>query len=265
MTTRSWTARSGTARSSAYASADARTPAAWLGTARGVVFDFDGPVCSLFAGFPAAEVASVLAGELAELLSGSGLPGPAPGSDPHALLVETDAALPRTDPGTPHRIVRALEARLGELEAEAAVTAEPTPGLFELVELLRDRGLLLAVASNNGLRAVRTHLDKQDLARSFTGPLVGRDPDPRRMKPAPSALERVVRESAVRTEEWVFVGDSLADLGAARSAGMRFVGYTSLLARRDVLRRAGAPQVVVGYAELLAVLRNPQRNAKACG
>lgn len=229
--------------------------AQWLSSAHAVAFDFDGPICRLFAGYSASGIAA----ELAQLLPPDDFPDlfKDPGPDPHALLVAVDHSLDRVGIEGPQPLVIELEDRLSKLEVEATASAVPTPELSELVRLLRAQGTMLAVASNNSVAAVSTYLDSEKLTGSFSGPVLGRDGDPRRMKPSPFVLERVISKSRVPVEEWVFIGDSLADLRAARCAGMRFVGFAPRESRAEELRREGASQVIGGYAELLAVLNDP--------
>ncbi|MFC1442312.1 HAD-IA family hydrolase [Streptacidiphilus sp. N1-10] len=226
----------------------------WLRSTRAVAFDFDGPVCRLFAGYSAPGIAA----ELADMLPREELPGlfKDPGPDPHALLVAVDQAIDRLGSGDLQPLVVELEERLSKLEVEATVSAAPTAGLPELVGLLRAQGAVLAIASNNSAAAVTAYLDRTGLTECFFGPVLGRDRDPRRMKPSPFVLERVVSESGVALEEWVFIGDSLADLRAARYAGMRFVGFAPRASRREELLLEGAVQVIGGYAELLSDLND---------
>lgn len=90
--------------------------------ARVVLWDFDGPICRLFAGHSAERVAT----DLVEWLEGRGLHGlltePERESlDPHAVLRAVDRRHPGSD------LVAELEARLTQEEMLAASSARPTP------------------------------------------------------------------------------------------------------------------------------------------
>ena len=103
---------------------------------------------------------------------------------------------------------------------------EPEPEAKEVLETLKRAGKRLAVASNAPRSMVETLLDRASLL-----PLIecaaGVD-QVAAGKPAPDLLEHVLRQLGTRREDACFVGDSEYDAGAARAAGLFFVGY-----RRD--------------------------------
>lgn len=183
-------------------------------SARIVLLDFDGPVCNVFAGRPAAGVAE----RLRSLLDGLDLPvDVAATSDPlHVLRRAAD--LDRS------RIPR-LDSALTAEETEATSTSAPTVGADDLLHSCRAAGRRVAVVSNNSAAAVHAYLDRHRLA-----PLVqhvqGRDPrDPGLMKPHPHPVERALTALGAQACDAALVGDSLADIGAARAAGVRVIAY----------------------------------------
>ncbi|OIV37803.1 hypothetical protein BIV57_09580 [Mangrovactinospora gilvigrisea] len=202
--------------------------------ARRVIWDFDGPLCGLFDGYPATDVADEL------LASAPEAPAELQGAtDTHVVV----RALPR------------LEPLLAAHEIEAAATAAPTPGSDELVAVLLTHGATFAVASNNCAAAVRKHLaDRGLLGEAFPPEAIfGREPDGvGRMKPDPYVVVQAM--GGHPPAECLMIGDSVADVAAARAAGVGFVGYANREEKVRLLRDAGAQWVVRHLDELTRAL-----------
>ncbi|TDD64491.1 hypothetical protein E1262_27980 [Jiangella aurantiaca] len=123
-----------------------------------VMLDFDGPVCSVFAGLPAPEVAGRLRREL------------------RRLGVRVDEKPERVgDPLSIYRhsreggpvVVHAIYEALVAAELEAVTTATPTPGAVDVIEAVRESGRRVAVVSNNAADAVAKYLRTHDLLDSI--------------------------------------------------------------------------------------------------
>jgi len=93
------------------------------------------------------------------------------------------------------------------------------PGVLETLEQLGDAGILLGCVTNKPARFTLPLLEALELARHFRVTVSG-DTLPRK-KPDPAPLLEAARRCKVEAADCVMVGDSLADLGAARAAGMR--------------------------------------------
>ncbi|WP_225848025.1 HAD family hydrolase [Streptomyces sp. HPF1205] len=231
----------------AFAEFDRSGGPALLAAARGLLLDFDGPMCRLFAGHPADGVALRMRELLAER-AGIADPGPVRAAlrDPHGLL---RAARGR-------EIVADLEALLAEQEEVAALSAEPTPGAGAFVRAVADSGRVPAVTTNNAPRAVLAYLKAHGLDAWFGDRVFGRDPeDPSRMKPHPDCLLRAVAALGVPPGDCLMIGDSPADAEAAVAAGVRFLGYARSPDRVARLRRDVPHPVVVGMAPLVSAAR----------
>lgn len=223
--------------------ADESAAARRLARARRVILDFDGPICHLFAGHPAAGIAAQMRIE-AERFLGSLPRESAEETDPHRLLVDL------------HDRVPGLEAFLSAQEEKAAATAVPTPGAAALVRALSSGGRGPAVASNNCASAVRRHLADQGLLDTCipTAAVIGRDPSSvPTMKPAPHLVLHAASALATVPADCVMIGDSENDVLAARSAGVPFIGYASRAEKYLRLRNAGADIVIDSLAALLDV------------
>lgn len=213
-----------------------------------MLLDFDGPVCSVFAGYPAPRVAA----ELVDVLWRHGVDVPpdlAGEPDPLDVLRRTGAAGDQD-------ITRAVEDALCAAERRAVETAEPTPYGREVIVAARQAGLPVAVVSNNSARAVTDYLVAHRLVGHIS-PVVGRAyAEPARMKPNPEPILRAVRALGEPPARCVLVGDSLSDIEGARAAGVAVVGYANRPAKVDAFRRVGIGAVVTSMSEIAAALTN---------
>lgn len=91
------------------------------------------------------------------------------------------------------------------------------PGVTELLEALRARGIWLAVCSNQAESSVRRLLYQLDLTQHFSR-IVGGDSLPRR-KPDPMPLEWLMAQAGSQPERTLMVGDSAVDVACAEAAG----------------------------------------------
>lgn len=205
-----------------------------------LMLDFDGPICSVFAGLPASAVAGRLRRSVHEL----GVEITAKmefDHDPLSIYRRSAAyGLAIT-----HRIYEDLVAA----EVEAAALAAPTPGAVDVMRAARESGRRAAVVSNNAAVAVKVYADRHHLAALIDHIAARRTPDPRLMKPDPSYLVEAATALDVTATECALVGDSVTDVYAAQRAGMIAVGYANKLGKAETLAAAGA---IVGRMHELA-------------
>jgi putative hydrolase of the HAD superfamily len=97
----------------------------------------------------------------------------------------------------------------------------PRPGLIELLEAARQRGLALAVASSSGSGWVEGWLARHDL-RAYFGCVRTRD-HVRQVKPAPDLFLSAAECLDMAPAECVVFEDSPNGMRAAAAAGMRCV------------------------------------------
>jgi HAD superfamily hydrolase (TIGR01509 family) len=220
-----------------------------IGRTRDLLLDFDGPICSIFAGLPAPAVA----GRLRELLASNGTPLPdsvAAEDDPIEVLRFTS----RLDADTAARI----EGALREAERAATETATPTPGAREVILACHQTGRRVAVISNNSQAAVETYLQAYNLTE-HVDVIVGRtDSDPRLLKPHPHLVLRALKVLGGDPTTSSFVGDSTSDVQSAKAAGTHSVGYANKPGKAKRLQRAGAEVIVTSMTELHQALLKQQ-------
>ncbi|WP_306321472.1 MULTISPECIES: HAD family hydrolase [unclassified Streptomyces] len=219
--------------------------------ARCVLFDFDGPICRLFAGLSARQVAR----DQERWLAGQGMRETlhewewAKG-DPHAVLIRLASQQGNSE------LVRELERRLTEQELLAVPGAGPTQHADALIRAWSAMGVRLAITTNNSPSAVRSYLRHWSLDGCFEPHVYGRDPEALdRLKPDPYQLKRALDAVGAAPAETLMIGDAPTDLAAARAAGVAFLGYARNERKDLLLREAGAGQVVGSMEQILTVLR----------
>ncbi|MGW0563677.1 HAD family hydrolase [Streptomyces sp. NPDC003016] len=222
--------------------------------ARCVLFDFDGPLCRLFADHRAHDVAD----NLVDRLERHGRPVPLTeeeraSGDPYAVL----RAVARARPGS--ELVRALEEELTREELRAAATARPTPYADPLVRTWSAVGSRLALMTDSSSPAAEQYLAGRGLAGCFAPHIYGRTPGPSHPGPGPDRLGRTLTAWGARPAETLRVGGTPSDLFAAREAGVRFLGYARDERRMRRLLGAGAAVVVDDLEPVLRVVRATAR------
>lgn len=197
-----------------------------LASAEALLLDFDGPVCSVFAGLPAP----VVAGQLRRVLADGGHSDLSPevekSDDPFDVL--NYAASIGADE------VRFIEAALRAHEVEAVATAEPTLGAHNLIRSWHSTGRKLAVVSNNSAAAVEAYLHLHGLITYVDYVSARTDPNPALLKPRPFLLDRAYDLLGIDTLKGVLIGDSVTDIQAAHAAGSLVIGYANKPGKVDI-------------------------------
>ncbi|MGZ0150380.1 HAD family hydrolase [Kribbella sp. WER1] len=211
-----------------------------------VLLDFDGPVCSVFAGYPAAQITdelrAVALDQLTELPSEL-----ARLSSPHEFL----SASAKVSPDLARRIEVALQAA----EVRAVETATPTPGADEFLTACHDAGRPLVIVSNNTGASVTAYLDRSGLA-GLVRHVEARDPsDPALMKPSPYLIQRAAEVLGVSPAACTLIGDQTTDVQAARVIGAASIGYANKPGKGADLTAAGADAVIAQISELTEAVR----------
>jgi HAD superfamily hydrolase (TIGR01549 family) len=222
-----------------------------IGT-RDLLLDFDGPVCSIFAGLSSAAAAT----ELRDLITVQGvtLTGEVTGTaDPFAVFGYAATISPE--------LAAQVEARMTELELAAVGTAQPTPYVHELVTSCRESGRSLTVVSNNSLRAVRAYLTSHALDRAITFVVARTSADPGQLKPSPHLITQAITANGADPAACALIGDTDTDIHAARLAGVASIGYANKPGKVAQLTDAGADAIVTSLADIALTLRaRPLRN-----
>jgi phosphoglycolate phosphatase-like HAD superfamily hydrolase len=142
-----------------------------------------------------------------------------------------------------------------ELAGVGAVA--PAPGAIELLHALRAAGGAVAIVTSNCSRTVEAWMRARE-GYHLVDLIVGRDSG-LALKPSPATVERALAVCAVAPADAAFVGDSEADLNAAKAAAVRFYGVNAKPEGRDRLVALGAspifssPSAMAIYLDLPAV------------
>ncbi|GHI06715.1 HAD family hydrolase [Streptomyces cellostaticus] len=225
-----------------------------IARARVVVWDFDGPVCRLFAGYTAQRVAAGLMAwleqrGLRDLLTDTERDT----VDPQAVVRAVDRRHPGSD------LVAAVDEWLAQEELRAVSSAMPTAYADPLIRTWTALGVRMAIATGHSPRAVTGYLDGRGLTECFAPRIYGRDRLFDGLKPDPHHLSRALHATGTAPDAVLALGDSPLDLAAAQAAGVPFLGYARHEDTEQRLRAAGAPVVVRSLESVLSVLRTPVR------
>lgn len=211
---------------------------------RYLLLDFDGPVCSIFAGLPASAVAT----QLRKLLTGGQLPDEVKHT-PDPMEVFTYAATISED------LAARVEAEMTDLEVAAVPTAEPTPYVHDVITACRESGRTIAMVSNNSVRAVNTYLDRHGLRDGVALVVARTSFDPALLKPSPHLIDKAVRDLGADPALSALVGDSLTDIEAAGRARVASIGYANKPGKHQRMSHAHAGAVITSMADLALCLR----------
>jgi phosphoglycolate phosphatase-like HAD superfamily hydrolase len=199
-----------------------------MASARCILLDFDGPICSVFSGWPAPDVAAFIRVRLVQdghPLSDTGLAS----DDPLDLLI--DAARESPEGG------RRAEDLLTQAEEVCVTTATPAPGGEELLRAASSLKIPVVIVSNNAGSAIRKYLGAH-LLTGLVLDVVGRPADPQLMKPDPHLVLAALRIAGAAPDVAVFIGDSPSDAQAARAAGVAAVSYADKPHKENILEAA---------------------------
>ncbi|MBF6231559.1 HAD family hydrolase [Nocardia farcinica] len=206
---------------------------------RCLLLDFDGPVCSVFAGLPD----HVAAAELAAALD-----PPAPATvrdytDPFDVL--RYAAEHRPDEAA------AIESRFTDIERRAVACARPTPDAAELIYDAANRpATVVAIVSNNSVAAIDAYLTAHGLRTQISGIFARTCADVSRLKPAPTLLLDALDTLNIPASNAVFVGDSITDVQAGQAAGVPVIAFANRPDKVHRLTAARPAEIVTSMAQV---------------
>ncbi len=223
--------------------------ASLVASARYVLWDLDGPICRLFAGYPAHQIAGQLVEEIDQLGMGGLLTEQErSGNDPHDALRGVHERRPGSD------LVLELEEWLTRRELQAVPKAMPTPHADPLIRTWSTLDVRFAITTNNAALAAVAYVESRGLADCFPH-VYGRTPNLDLMKPSPHCLEEAIKAMGAAPSATLMIGDAATDLVAAQRAGVSFLGYARNADKERILRDAGADVVVGSLKQVLDVLR----------
>lgn len=214
---------------------------------RYLMLDFDGPVCKIFAGYPAATIAE----DLRRLYRHyhSSLPTDMASTDDPLHILRLSAY------HNGKELTQTISTTLRRAEMVAIEVAEPTPGALQVLQAARLTGRHIAIVSNNSRAAITAYLGRHNLA-TYIDAVVGRhdDLDPRLLKPSGYLMECAITNANTPRRSIAMVGDSITDIMAAQATSITSIGYANKPNKHEALTNAGANIVIESMKALAEAL-----------
>jgi HAD superfamily hydrolase (TIGR01549 family) len=212
-----------------------------------LLLDFDGPICSVFAGIPAPVVADQLRGILAEG-GHTNLPADIQSAaDPFEVLFYA-AKLGQDE-------ARYVEAAFRAHEVEAVQCARPTPSSSDVIRAWTATGRPLAVVSNNSTVAVELYLELHNLESKVDVISARISAEIAHLKPSPFLLIHATKTLGLSPSHCALVGDSITDIQASIAAQSTGIGYANKPEKIDMLVKARAKAVSTSMTIVLQAIR----------
>lgn len=204
------------------------------------MFDFDGPVCSVFAGRPAPKVAQRL-----RKLVEAAVPLP-----PELSVTTDPMVFLQAAPHLPADVGEMVRLQLEADERAAIESAEPTPGAHAAIADCARASKVVSIVSNNDAEAVATYLARHGLGNYVSYISARRSPDPTLMKPHPHLVLAAIEAAGRAAELSVLIGDSVTDIEAARAARTASIGYANKFGKFASFEMAGADAIITDMHEI---------------
>ena len=164
----------------------------------------------------------------------------------HGARVLIERGLAATGGGTQDEVQRALPAFLDFYARNICVHTRPYPGLEDALAALDAAGIRLAICTNKPEALAIALVDRLGWGGWFRA-IVGGDTLPVRKPDAMALTETFARAGGGRA---AYVGDSIADTGAARNAGVPCIAVTFGFSDRPP-EELGADLLIDDYRDLL--------------
>lgn len=153
---------------------------------------------------------------------------------------------------SPARLDQLTNAFIDFYRADIAGRSAPFPGVLEALDDLASAGAKLAVCTNKRTELSNQLLEALGLASRFSA-IVGADAVTQR-KPHPEHYRAAVTRAGGSVRRSVMIGDTAADIGAARGAGAPVVLVRFGYSEEDV-ERMGADVLIDHFTQLAPACR----------
>ena len=127
----------------------------------------------------------------------------------------------------------------------------PYPGIMELLDELKVRGITMAIVSNKIDSAVK-ELDKEYF-NGYMSAAIGEMEGVAR-KPAPDTVLKALGECNIKAEDAIYVGDSDVDIATAKNTGLPCISVSWGFRDTEFLKEHGATTIIDAPTQLLELL-----------
>jgi phosphoglycolate phosphatase len=139
-------------------------------------------------------------------------------------------------------------------DAMAIEICPPFPSMMNMLETLRQKGVMVSIASSKRSHLVQVVLDHHDIGHHFK--LVVGAQDVQNHKPHPESVHHTLKHLGVEAEHAVVVGDASYDLDMARNAGVDAIGVLTGIHDKETLAKSEPRHIVNGLDEVLPLILN---------
>ncbi len=122
------------------------------------------------------------------------------------------------------------------------------PELSETLEWMKERGIVMTIATSRNNASLKEFLTSLDLEKYFSYALGGQDTE--QLKPHPEPVQKTLRDLGFKAEETLVIGDMWMDIEMGKGAGTYTCGVTYGNSDRDTLIKAGADYVFDRISEV---------------
>jgi len=162
-----------------------------------------------------------------------------------------ERALPEPE-RTDENIKRGHAALLKEYDKRWDHKTRPYDGIPELLDVLVQKGIKIAVLSNKAHEFTKLVVDKFLGKWKFDAVLGERNGV---VKPDPSGALEIAKQLGVKPSECLYLGDTAVDMKTANSAGMYAIGVLWGFRKADELKEGGARILISRPAEVLDLIQ----------
>ncbi|MFC1903174.1 HAD family hydrolase [Chloroflexota bacterium] len=157
--------------------------------------------------------------------------------------------------GIPSELIQQVDAKFREFYPRYASRVTIFPGVKDVLHGLREKKVLLGIASNIPTLFLREHLNEFEI-ESYFGAITGQE-DCDEQKPSPKPVLVTLEKLGVKPPEAMFVGDMEEDIIAGKRANI----YTVAISRKESyhprwrLERQNPDCIISDLGELLALIQ----------
>lgn len=130
----------------------------------------------------------------------------------------------------------------------------PFSYMFEMLDKLKQAGVIVTIASSKRRNLVEVVLDHHEISHHFK--MVIGAADVTHHKPHPESVHITLDQLKIDLSDAVVIGDSIFDLDMAKNAGVDAIGVTTGLHNKEMLAKSEPLHIVEGLHEVLPIILN---------